>query len=61
MFTLKKTQKVYHSPLTTVAEVDLEGLVCTSGHMTKFVDELHNINSETNADGTTVEPLYFEF
>ena len=56
MFSLK-TRKTYQSPRTKVAEVDLEGLVCTSGYQTLQVDELRNVN----ADNTANEQLYFEF
>ena len=56
MFSLK-TRKTYQSPHTEVTEVDLEGLVCTSGFQTLQVDELRNVN----ADNTATEQLYFEF
>ena len=58
MFSLK-TRKIYQSPRTKVAEVDLEGLLCTSTFKLMYVDELHNINEEVgDAPGTE---LYFEF
>lgn len=60
MFTLKKQKKVYQSPLTIVAEVDLEGLVCTSAFKAVQVDELRNKNAEKDAEGNTLEPFYFE-
>ena len=61
MFTLKKTKKVYHSPLTTVAEVDLEGLVCASVRFNAQVDELKNINAESETASDPGGSLYFEF
>jgi len=62
MFSLK-TRKAYLSPRTKVAEVDLEGLVCTSEPMSRvFVDELENVNLRKGSEtGGTAEPLYFEF
>ena len=59
MFSAKKTRRIYQSPCTKVAEVDLEGLVCTSGFKTLQVDQLHNINADTEA--AAAEELYFEF
>ena len=60
MFSLKKTKKAYQTPRTAVAEVDLEGLVCTSVYTKVMVDETRNINAEKR-DGKDIEPLYFEF
>lgn len=59
MFSLK-TRKTYQSPCTKVAEVDLEGLVCTSGFKRLQVDELHNMNIDDDATGANSEH-YFEF
>lgn len=59
MFSAKKTRRIYQSPCTKVAEIDLEGLVCTSGFKTLQVDQLHNINADTEA--AAAEELYFEF
>lgn len=59
MFSLK-TSKIYQSPRTKVAEVDLEGLVCTSGFKRLQVDELHNMNVDDDATGANSEH-YFEF
>ena len=63
MFGMKKTRRIYQSPCTKVAEVDLEGLVCTSKPMMRLsVDELENINLRKGSEtGGTSEPLYFEF
>ena len=58
MFSMKKTRRIYQSPYTKVAEVDLEGLVCTSAFKKVQVDELHNMNKANPADD--VEPFYFE-
>lgn len=57
----KKSKKDYLVPHAIVTEVDLEGLICLSAYKAVNVDEIHNINSMKKADGTTVEPLYFEF
>ena len=63
MFSTKKTRRIYQSPHTSVAEVDLEGIVCQSDLRMKVqVDELKNINSlEGSETGGKSEPLYFEF
>jgi hypothetical protein len=61
MFTLKKTKKVYDSPRTKVAEVDLEGLVCASFMTNSQVDELKNINAESATASDPGGSLYFEF
>ena len=45
MFTLK-TRRTYQSPLTKIAEVDLEGLVCLSPNVQ--VKELENMNNPDN-------------
>ena len=60
MIGLNKKSKVYHSPRTIVAEVDLEGLICTSVYMKGHVDQLRNKNAEVGEDGNTLEPFYFE-
>ena len=60
MFGMKKTRRIYQSPCTKVAEVDLEGLVCTSGFKRLQVDELHNMNVGEGHDGAGSEH-YFEF
>lgn len=52
-----RVKKVYKAPLTAVAEVDLEGLVCTSAFKSVQVDELRNINVD---DDYADEVLYFE-
>ena len=44
MFTFKKTKKVYDSPRTIVAEVDLEGLVCQSLRFNVQVNPWDNMN-----------------
>ena len=59
MIGLNKKRKMYLSPRTSSAEVDLEGLVCFSGNKTLNVDQLHNINADTEA--AAAEELYFEF
>ena len=58
MFNLR-AKKTYKAPLTAVTEVDLEGLVCMSAFKTVQVDELHNINYDSEA--AEAEELYFEF
>lgn len=60
MFSLKKTSRIYQTPLTKVSEVDLEGLICGSPVMVSAeVDELHNINADSDAAAS--ESFYFEF
>ena len=60
MFSLK-TRKIYQSPRTKVAEVDLEGLVCTSVFKRGQVDQLRNMNDPNSLDeGAEMEPFYFE-
>ena len=59
MIGLNKKRKMYLSPRTSSAEVDLEGLVCFSGNKTLNVDQLHNINADETASQSEV--LYFEF
>ena len=61
MFGVNKKTKVYHSPRTTVTEIDLEGLVCSSPvlFMPVEVDELHNINADS--ERVSAESFYFEF
>ena len=63
MFTLKKTKRVYDSPRTIVAEMDLEGLVCQSNRVFIQADELQNMNmtrDDVAHDGVGTEH-YFEF
>ena len=55
-----RTKKDYLVPRTVVTEVDLEGLVCTSGFKRIQVDELHNMNVGEGHDGAGSEH-YFEF
>ena len=56
----KRSKKDYLVPRSAVTEVDLEGLVCTSGFKRLQVDELHNMNVGDDASGTNSEH-YFEF
>lgn len=58
-YTMLKLKKMllYASPRIEVVQSDLEGLLCSSGHKTLQVDEIHNIN----AYNTDNEQLYFEF
>ena len=63
MFTFKKTKRVYNSPRTIVAEMDLEGLVCQSNRVFIQADELQNMNMTRDGvahDGVGTEH-YFEF
>ena len=60
MFSVKKTRKAYQVPRAAVSEVDLEGLICTSGFNALHVDELHNMNYGEGHDGAGSEH-YFEF
>lgn len=56
----KRTKKDYLVPSSVVTEVDLEGLVCTSGFKRLQVDELHNMNVGEGHDGAGSDH-YFEF
>ena len=56
----KRTKKDYLVPRSAVTEVDLEGLVCTSGFKRLQVDELHNMNAVEGHDGAGSDH-YFEF
>ena len=56
----KRTKKDYLVPRSAVTEVDLEGLVCTSGFKRLQVDELHNMNVGEGHDGAGSDH-YFEF
>ena len=60
MFSLKRTKMVYHVPLTKIAGVDLEGLVCASVDVAAQVDELHIINDD-EGEGVRGSSTYFEF
>jgi hypothetical protein len=62
MFSAKKTRRIYQSPHTKVAEVDLEGNLLIPGSQTLNVqwDESKNVNisgEKTLSDGNA---LYFE-
>lgn len=57
----KKTKKDYLVPRTVVNEVDLEGLVCTSVFKRVQVDELHNINAESEDSEYFEGTLNIEF
>lgn len=61
MFTFKQTKRVYNSPRTKVAEVDMEGLICLSAFGAVNVDEHRNVNKSIKDGEYTSEPLYFEF
>ena len=56
----KRSKKDYLVPRSAVTEVDLEGLVCTSGFKRLQVDELHNMNVDEGHDGAGSDH-YFEF
>ena len=56
----KRTKKDYLVPRSAVTEVDLEGLVCTSGFKRLQVDELHTMNVGEGHDGAGSDH-YFEF
>lgn len=58
---VNKRKKIYSYPQTSVAEIDLEGLVCTSVYKKVQVDQLHNMNDPNHLDeGAQLEPFYFE-
>ena len=59
MFRRNKQTRKYQAPHATVTEVHLEGCICLSAFMKVQVDELHNINSDS--DAAAAEEVYFEF
>lgn len=61
MFGVNKKSNVYQSPRAKVVEVDLEGLVCSSVILDRYVDELKNVNTESTTASDPGGSLYFEF
>ena len=55
----KKTRK-YQAPCAKVTHMVLESNFCQTVRLNVQVDELRNINKDVQ-DGTSSEPLYFEF
>ena len=56
----KKTRR-YQAPSAKVTHMALESNFCQTMRLNAQVDELDNINTHLKTDGTTEEPLYFEF
>ena len=54
----KKTRK-YLAPVGRVMEVQLEGNICFSAFLAPEIDELRNINADS--DAAAAEEMYFEF
>ena len=61
MIRRNKKTRMYHAPSAKVTHMVLERNFCQSVRFNVQVDELHNINTEVDAEGNTVENLYFEF
>ena len=59
MFHRDKQSRKYQAPFAVVTEVQLESLICLSAFVTVQVDELRNINADS--DAVEAEELYFEF
>lgn len=59
MFRCNKKTRKYLTPSVKVTEVRLESNICLSGFLTMQVDELHNINADSEA--MKAEETYFEF
>ena len=61
---LLKSKKIYLSPVTTVAEVDLEGIICDSVILNVRVNSLDNMNNPNNPlegiGDAADEVFYFE-
>ncbi len=57
MLTFKK-KRSYVDPRTIVTQADLEGLICASVLYLEEVDELHNMNADTDAQADV--NFYFE-
>ena len=56
-----KAKKTYQAPHVTVADVDLEGLICQSVRFNLQVKELQNMNDPEDSDGSfNGEVFYFE-
>lgn len=59
MFCRNKKTRKYLSPIAKVTDVQLEGNICYSAFLTPEVDELRNINADS--DAAEAEAMYFEF
>ncbi len=59
MFSRNKKARKYQAPMVVEAEVQLERLFCLSAFQMLQVDELHNINADSEA--MKAEETYFEF
>ncbi len=59
MFRRNNKTRKYQAPKVTETEVQLERLFCLSAFQTLQVDELHNMNADSEA--MKAEETYFEF
>jgi hypothetical protein len=59
MFYRNKKSRKYLAPVGRVLEVQLEGNFCLSVDLAPEVDELRNINADS--DAAAAEEMYFEF
>ena len=59
MFRRNNKTRKYQSPKVTEAEIQLERMFCLSAFQTLQVDQLHNINADSEA--LKAEEMYFEF
>ena len=63
MINRSKQMRKYSAPSSKETSMALESNFCATVrfHADIEVDELDNINTRKAADGTTEEPMYFEF
>jgi hypothetical protein len=59
MFRRNNKTRKYQSPKVLETEVQLERMFCLSAFQTLQVDQLHNINADSEA--SAAEEMYFEF
>jgi hypothetical protein len=59
MFRRNNKTRKYQSPKVLETEIQLERMFCLSAFQTLQVDQLHNINADSEA--LKAEEMYFEF
>ena len=59
MFRRNNKTRKYQSPKVLETEIQLERMFCLSAYQTLQVDQLHNINADSEA--SAAEEMYFEF
>ena len=59
MFRRNNKTRKYQSPKVLETEIQLERMFCLSAFQTLQVDQLHNINADSEA--SAAEEMYFEF